>query len=771
MPVREKVSIMRCPKCDQKFEEGSRRFCPTDGARLMPENDPPVPAAGIFSTILQRSGQSSRAPQPSTLGVDAGNDTLDPAPIARSVDTSITDPPNNDIFFELNDEDLELELDDPPRPIDPSPVFKTIPVSNAPPRFGTAKIGEPPVRKVDAAQIPAGHIDLNNPGRPQAFPEVDPDAPDRFTGSMVRGRYEITEYLGGDESGFAYVGEDRLGDDRKVLVRIFELSAYDDMVASMIAEERVTLAHFAHPNVARSIDSGEFATGQGFLITEYFDALSVAEILAIHGKLDRARTSRIIRQAASALGEAHQEGILHRDLRPENFILDHTDDGEQLKIVNFGASNGEATETNIYYKSPEVAGGRVSTAASDIYSLSVIAYEMLTGDVPFHGNSLKEFQRAQRDGLDPEHAAASYGLPYAAGRVIARGLAVSPSDRFVRARDLGEALATALTDADLVVTAETPEPRTDIEREMAMAFANGEDADVIIEEVAPSTTPTKPDSEPAWKNRSTEPPQEATSRFITIAVISFVALTVLLVAGWYYLYKNPPSQNSVAPEDQTANINMPTDVSPLTADIEVPPLPRKLPQPPNTLYYQNTKQNLRGDLLRNFVGFTLYYPKDWTVNGPQNGAGGSSRGKFLDISRTDQMGRMKEQMLISYYPSKGTFTEDSANFGELANETNETLKKILPGYEMLGQGETKFNGDWKAYEVRFQGSGTAPSGEKLMVWGRRLFIPAARPGTRNGFEITLLATSLADGIERAEDVGIKGELAPVLFSFEPSQNF
>jgi hypothetical protein len=107
----------------------------------------------------------------------------------------------------------------------------------------------------------------------------------------------------------------------------------------------------------------------------------------------------------------------------------------------------------------------------------------------------------------------------------------------------------------------------------------------------------------------------------------------------------------------------------------------------------------------------------------------------------------------------------------MVKETNETLKKLLPGYQMVSEGEIKLNGEWRAYEIKFQGGGTSGTGEKLTVWGRRLFIPAARPGTRNGFEITMLATSFAEDVRSVDDVGIRGELAPILYSFEPSQNF
>jgi predicted RNA-binding protein with TRAM domain len=232
---------------------------------------------------------------------------------------------------------------------------------------------------------------------------------------------------------------------------------------------------------------------------------------------------------------------------------------------------------------------------------------------------------------------------------------------------------------------------------------------------------------------------------------------------------NQPSD----PTTQVEGISVPDgpNQSSSAANTEMPPLPRNLSQPPNTNFFQTTKQSLKGDLLLNFVGFSMYYPKDWALTGPQPGAASNSRGKFVDISRQTDDGRMKEQMLVSYYPSKGTFIADAEKFPQLVKETNDTLKKILPGYQMVSQGEIKFNGEWRAYEVKFQGSGMSADGQKLVVWGRRLFVPAARPGTRNGFEITMLATSLADEVKGVDDVGVKGELAPILFSFEPSQNF
>ena len=97
----------------------------------------------------------------------------------------------------------------------------------------------------------------------------------------------------------------------------------------------------------------------------------------------------------------------------------------------------------------------------------------------------------------------------------------------------------------------------------------------------------------------------------------------------------------------------------------------------------------------------MYYPKDWKVNGPQESSTASGRGKFIDISRLTPEGRLKEQMLVSYYPSKGTFKDDAVAFPQMVKETNETLKKLLPGYQVVSEGEIKDNGD--VYTSTYEG--------------------------------------------------------------------
>ncbi len=757
---------MYCPKCRESFEEGSRRFCPSDGSRLISESDRGAgDEGGIFANLI-----------PKIDGLKDLNEAH-PAPpqfvITEREPSAITTGSGSQMdggFFELND--VELDLFEGSELLGPA---KNDPATSNPP------VDRPVARKVNLREIPAGHVDLRNVDRSTGVAiNFDESDPEDFVGRIVKGRYKVTEFLGGDESGLAYMADDKIVVDKKVLVRILTGSEQDEIMDSILTEERVSLAHFSHPNIARLIDSGQFNNGPNFLISEYVDALSVADILSIHGHFIAERASRVIRQAASALNEAHQEGILHRDLRPENLIINSADgESEQTKLVNFGASNGEPNPHNVGYKAHEVLGGRIATISSDIYSLAIVGYQLLTGQMPFTGSSQRDIVRSQQFGLQLMPSDVRPELPLAVNAVFKKALSYNAADRYVKARDLGDALHSALgavpaVPAEDIPVLEIPVRQITTSTETLKPLVPAPVIALSAVSAPPAgpveaSTTTVQAEEPAWKNRSPEPPEVENSRTKTLALISILVLVGLVAAIWYLLI-NTPIQPDVP---GTADIGQTVDTAtPITgANTEMPPLPRNVPQPANTNFYQNTKQNLKGDLLQNFVGFTLYYPKDWQVNDPQSGQSEKVRGKFLDISKSTAEGNLQEQMLVSYYPSKGTYGEDGENFRQMVSETNSTLKAILPGYQMISEGEIKLNGEWRAYEVKFQAGGSSPSGEKLLVWGRRLFIPAARPGTRNGFAVTMLATSHAENVRGVDDVGVRGELASILYSFEPSQNF
>ncbi len=751
---------MHCPRCGHIYSEGSQRFCDLDGARLVSGDTKtarPIKQS-VFSTILpigEITPSSARKHE-----VQRENER------SYKVENGFSDD-EQDLFFEAEDAD-EMHF----APLD-----------------ATETAGEPEIenelavgRKIAPGEIPAGHIEIGHAGESD-HPSVKDasfyvDDPEAFLGKMVKGRYQVVDMLGEDDTGYAFLGEDRLLDDKRVMIRILDIADVDEVTASIFAEERISLSHLNHPNVVRVIDSGEFTDGTPFLISEHIDGLNVADILHINGQMDMGRAARIIRQAGEALSEVHREGILHRDLRAEDVVVCRDDEEpETVKLSNFGVSDGSAKDENLAYKAPEILEGKVSTIASDIYSLGVIAYIMLTANLPFEYRTRKDLLEAENNGLNALPSSIRPELGPAIDQIFEKVLAPEPLLRYSTAREFGDALCVTLTagpnaDGDkkgiaysstrLSVTAARP---LDTSRD----HLNDSEQSAGNQDHKDSNAP-----EASWTRRSPEPPHEPARSWIKILVIAIGSLAVIAAGIWYYVLNRPQEPVFTVPPEQpapTASIDPASQRPDGTIQIEVPPLPRQIPQPPNTDFFQNSRQNLKGDLLRNFVGFSLYYPKDWKSAGPQESITPSGRGKFLDISKNTRDDELREQLLISYFPSSGTYTTDAPRFPVLSHEANETLKKLIPNYQLVSEGEISVNNGWRAYEIRFQGSGVAANGERLLLWGRRLFIPASRPGVRSGFEITMLATSNADEVHSVDDVGNRGELAQIFATFEPSQNF
>ncbi len=268
------------------------------------------------------------------------------------------------------------------------------------------------------------------------------------------------------------------------------------------------------------------------------------------------------------------------------------------------------------------------------------------------------------------------------------------------------------------------------------------------------------EEEPAWKRRSIEGKSE---NIWKTATLSFFGLIVLIaaVAGIFYYFANRPPEKVIVvnqnpePPPQT---KVPT---PQIPNIETPPIPRSIEAPPNSVFFENSKENLDKDLLKNFRGFQLYYPKGWKRNYSDN--------KFIDISREAANGLPIEQFMVSPYESDGTFQKDKDKFPQLVEKSNEDLKKVLPNYQIVSQDETNINDGWRTYEVKFKNVGEV-NGKPFTLWGRRLWIPAARPGVKSGLVITMFATSLSETVKSVDDVGMKGGLGEILYTFEPDQN-
>jgi serine/threonine-protein kinase len=267
---------------------------------------------------------------------------------------------------------------------------------------------------------------------------------DPLFGSTVDGRYEILDLLGEGGTGRVYkVRHTAL--DRLFAMKILRSDlARDEELASRFIQEAKAIASVRHPNVVEITDFGELPDGVPYFVTELLIGRTLGDIIRADGPMAPARVSRIVEQIAGALGAAHAVGIVHRDLKPDNvFLIDPDRNGglaDDVRIVDFGAAKvigaSRVTREGIvfgtpHYMSPEQASGQPVDHRTDVYSLGVIVYEMLTGRVPFEADTYM--------GVLSQHM---FVLP------------VPPSQRLSPGRSLGE-----LEDITLVCLAKRAEAR------------------------------------------------------------------------------------------------------------------------------------------------------------------------------------------------------------------------------------------------------------------------------------------------------------------------
>ncbi len=766
--------MLYCPKCQSNYPAGSRRFCDKDGVRLSAAPNAPTTNStpkqqrgGVFTNLLGRT-----APTNQTDEKLASTPKFVPFVPKPKTEIEHPKPSNRAEVFELNVQKPKPE-----------------PTIEATPQKIDAPIGKPFTRIIKPSEIASGTAEVGNrKTNPMGRTALTWEKPDVLVGEAVKGRYQIIKLLSKDDESVCFLADDKLATGKKVFVRVFmDESDADDFSGQIFAEERVSLSHINHPNIAKVVDSGELLEGNSFIVTEYVQGNTVKEMLSRTGQFNVLRTARIIRQASYALSEAHQNGVLHRNLKPENIFLDINEAGaEQVKLTNFGVVSDKITNENLAYKSPEQIDGRLANFASDIYSLAVIAFQMLTSRMPFNSSTMATLKKAQHEGLTIMPTNLRLDIPPLVDDILTKALQVNPTDRYPKARDFGDAFFNALTTVAPWEGEEKAEEKMEIKKDdrnfvvldpitAPTKFEEKpaeEIAPVVLEEVEAEKPEVKETNEIEeeslpWEKRSPETVRESSPMWLMLGIL---ALGLLVFGGiWYYLWNRPPAPEYVqTPTENKANTQItgetnsviPTPPPAIEEMNEIPPNARQVEQPENTDYFENSKQGLSGDLAKNFLGFSIYYPKDWTKN--------SAKDDFLDITKKSADGLPVKQIIITRYESKGLFSQDKANFTKLVAKSNKDLKADLPNFKVVGEGETTIqDGRWKAYEVKFQNSGTIAKNGELTLYGRRLWIPIQRPGMKSGFVITLVATSLAPNIQNAENLVSDEELAKILETFEP----
>ncbi len=268
-------------------------------------------------------------------------------------------------------------------------------------------------------------------------------------GQTLGGRYRLIELLGTGGMATIYRATDT-GLGRDVALKLLRPEYLRDPdFSARFRQEAQAAASLSHPNIVTVYDYGEDPSGP-FIAMELVDGEDLASILRRSGALPARQSTRIASSVARALSAAHAGGIVHRDIKPGNVLIGA--DG-QVKVADFGIARAisEAQVTlpgmtlgSVHYFSPEQARGEPATASSDIYSLGIVLYEMLTGVRPWEGDSAASVALARLSGPIPDPLAVRPTVPPDLAAITRRALALDPQDRWSSATIFADALDASL---------------------------------------------------------------------------------------------------------------------------------------------------------------------------------------------------------------------------------------------------------------------------------------------------------------------------------------
>jgi len=309
-----------------------------------------------------------------------------------------------------------------------------------------------------------------------------------MTERTLAGRYELGERLGSGGMSTVLLATDRRL-ERKVAIKLLaEHLADDEQFVTRFRREALSAARLVHPNIVQVYDFGlDEESGRQYIVMEYVEGSSGAEILAAEGTLDVPEAVGILSQACRGLDYAHRSGVIHRDVKPGNLLRSR--DGV-VKLADFGIAKALSEESSITqvgsvlgtaaYLSPEQASGHGSNPRSDIYALGVVCYQFLSGRLPYEAQSITELALKQQREAPPLLSDLNPEVNPELAAAVDRALELEPEARYETAEELRLALAdgargvapetsatsvsTPRTAATRVVQATGDQPATSVQR-------------------------------------------------------------------------------------------------------------------------------------------------------------------------------------------------------------------------------------------------------------------------------------------------------------------
>ncbi|MDE3179659.1 MAG: serine/threonine protein kinase, partial [Acidobacteriota bacterium] len=395
-------------------------------------------------------------------------------------------------------------------------------------------------------------------------------------GTVIRGKYRILGKLGQGGMGSVYKASHVVFDELRALKVINPELTSDDHFLKRFKQEAIIARRLDHPNAVRVDDIDESESGLPFIVMEYIEGRSLKDLIEKEAPLPTGRACAIVRQVAAALGAAHGLGMVHRDVKPANVMVVNTPRGEQAKVLDFGIAKAKEarsadssgmtlTGTGIVtgtpqYMSPEQALGKRSDqldGRSDLYSLGVMMYQMLTGDLPFKADTTMQLLLAHIN-TPPRpllEARPESGISPALARVVMRCLEKDPGRR----PSSGAELIAEIDDAEAAsAVGEQAEPSMTATR-LASPPAGLYSPPKVVKPPPPFAAPASPQ---IGADEASPPAKKTGFKGILAAVIAAIVVIGVIVMAWGVHRFRAPA-HSLAPAAAQAPLQ--TAQSPATA--------------------------------------------------------------------------------------------------------------------------------------------------------------------------------------------------------------
>ena len=374
-----------------------------------------------------------------------------------------------------------------------------------------------------------------------------------YDGVLLKDRYLIEGELGRGGIGVVYLARDVQLLQRRVVIKALlqdsEDSAHTPWFRKKFEQEIEALVRLDHPSIVGVLDAGSMPDGRLFFAMQFVEGVTL-RTLTQGEPMDLARVALLLRQIGAALSAAHDKGIIHRDLKPENVMVQTLSGGEDLvKLIDFGIASVKDSQFStaaertkvagaLPYMSPEQLRGQPEIA-SDVWAMGVIAFELVTGRLPFSSETMVHLHELQRKGLELKPSRFRPDLPPRAERAILKSLSFDSRQRFTRAKDLGEELYQALTDTSTHPKIVSPDDRT-----ASLAHATIPESLKESDYVSVPSAPTKVGPSGPLSSRTPAANKLAaiSGKLVIAIAVGVIATIVLLARQTFFSNRNTAQQ-------------------------------------------------------------------------------------------------------------------------------------------------------------------------------------------------------------------------------------